>query len=90
MAFPALAQASTTQRLALVVGNNLGADLAPLHYAEEDAAKMARVLTELGGVAPADLTLLRGGNAARGGGLRPRSQARLAALRQMEPRRERC
>jgi hypothetical protein len=50
-----------TRRLAVVVGNNAGAgEQAPLHFAETDAGKLARVLTELGGVDPADLFLLQG------------------------------
>jgi hypothetical protein len=50
-----------TRRLAVVVGNNAGAgEQAPLHFAETDAGKVARVLTELGGVDPADLFLLQG------------------------------
>ncbi len=50
-----------TKRLAVVVGNNAGAgEQAPLHFAETDAGKMARVLTELGGIEPADLFLLQG------------------------------
>ena len=47
-------------RLAVVVGANRGsADRVPLRYAVSDAERFAAVLTELGGVAPADLVLLR-------------------------------
>ncbi len=55
-----LAHAETI-RLALVVGNNAGGgDLPPLRYAESDAAKVARVLVELGQVAGTDVVLLQG------------------------------
>ena len=54
-----------TKRVAVVVGNNAGnAGQTKLHYAESDAAKMGRVLTELGGVAQSDLFLLQGKNIA--------------------------
>ncbi len=57
-AVPASAE---THRVALVVGNNAGlGEQPPLHFAETDAGKMARVLVELGGVVPADLLLLQG------------------------------
>jgi hypothetical protein len=50
-----------TRRIAVVVGNNAGGPGDPaLHYAESDASKVARVLTELGGVAPADMFLVEG------------------------------
>jgi len=50
-----------TRRFAVVVAHNRGAEGQPaLQFAEADAEKLARVLTELGGVAAADLTLLRG------------------------------
>ena len=56
----ALAHAET-RRVAVIVGNNAGGpDETPLHYAETDAGKLARVLAELGGVAPDDLFLLQG------------------------------
>ncbi|QRN96776.1 caspase family protein [Archangium violaceum] len=55
---PALAD---TRRVAVLVGNNVGSgDRPPLRFAETDAGKMARVLTELGDVAPDDLFLLQG------------------------------
>jgi len=60
VAATATAQAST-RRIAVIVGNNAGnSSTAPLHFAEADAAKLAQVLGELGGVAPADLFMLRG------------------------------
>ncbi|MFZ5443895.1 MAG: caspase family protein [Myxococcota bacterium] len=50
-----------TLRFALVVGNNAGSgSLPPLRYAESDAGKFARVLLELGDVAPERLQLLQG------------------------------
>ncbi|HEY1812931.1 MAG TPA: caspase family protein [Kofleriaceae bacterium] len=53
--------AAGTHRVAIVVGNNVGnGDRPPLHYAETDAGKLAEVLVELGGVAPANLALLQG------------------------------
>ena len=56
--------AATQARYAVVMGANLGeADEAPLIFAEEDAARMAQVLTRFGGVPPENLILLRGGDA---------------------------
>jgi hypothetical protein len=56
---------ASTKRVAVIVGNNTGgADQTPLRYAETDAGKLARVLTELGGVAPDDLFLVQGKNLA--------------------------
>ena len=49
-----------TKRVAIVVGTNIGSASQPLRYAETDAEKFARVLTEPGGVEPDDLFLLRG------------------------------
>lgn len=60
VAWCAVAQAET-RRVAVIVGNNAGGpDETPLHYAETDAGKLARVLAELGGVAPDDLFLVQG------------------------------
>jgi hypothetical protein len=57
----ALPAAAGVMRVAIVVGNNTGnGDQPPLHFAESDAEKFAGVLTELGGVAPADVFLLEG------------------------------
>jgi hypothetical protein len=56
---------ASTKRVAVIVGNNQGnAGRPQLHYAGADAAKFARVLVELGGVAPADLFLLEDQSAA--------------------------
>lgn len=53
------------RRFAIVVGNNAGAsDRPPLRYAEDDAARMARALGEVGEIQPADLMLLQGRSAA--------------------------
>jgi hypothetical protein len=50
-----------TRRIAVVVGSNRGdTSHAPLRFAEQDASKFAAVLTELGGLAPSDVLLLRG------------------------------
>jgi hypothetical protein len=52
---------AATRRIAVVVGNNAGTgEYPPLRYAETDAGKMARVLTDVGEVAPDDLFLLQG------------------------------
>jgi Caspase domain len=61
VALGAPAAAAETRRVAVVVGHNTGgATERPLRYAEEDAAKMADVLVELGEVAPENLFLVRG------------------------------
>ncbi len=47
--------------MAVLVGHNVGSGARPdLRYAEQDAAKLARVLVELGGFDPHDVQLLRG------------------------------
>lgn len=52
---------AATRRVAVVVGNNAGSGARPaLQFAENDAAKVATVLTELGGLETADVFLLRG------------------------------
>lgn len=52
---------SETRRIAVVVGSNRGEPThAPLRYAEEDAVKISDVLSELGGLSPSDVLLLRG------------------------------
>jgi hypothetical protein len=54
-----------TRRVAVVVGSNRGQPThPPLRFAEQDAVKLAAVLTELGGLAPSDVLLLRGPTAA--------------------------
>ncbi|MGC4117675.1 MAG: caspase family protein [Myxococcales bacterium] len=58
LAFSAPSEAAT-RRLALVAGSNAGSGSRPaLRYAESDAAKMARVLVEVGQVAQPDVILL--------------------------------
>jgi hypothetical protein len=50
-----------TRRIAVVIGSNRGeATHAPLRFAEQDATKLAAVLTELGGLTSSDMLLLRG------------------------------
>ena len=58
---PGLASAATpARRIALVVGaNRAGADRVPLRWAVADAERFAALLTEMGGVAPADCIVLR-------------------------------
>lgn len=57
----ARAARAETRRVAVVVGQNVGAATeTPLHYAETDAVKVADVLTEVGEVDPAHLFLVRG------------------------------
>lgn len=52
---------AAVQRFAVIVGNNIGqGDDAPLRYAESDARKMAEVLRDVGGFAPAELVVLLG------------------------------
>ncbi|HZJ62528.1 MAG TPA: caspase family protein [Kofleriaceae bacterium] len=61
LALAAATAHASTQRIAVVVGNNAGSEgKTPLHFAEIDAAKLARVLSELGGVEPAHLFVLQG------------------------------
>ena len=51
-------------RVAVVVGNNVGlAGEQPLEYAEEDAERFYRLLTEIGGVDPKRAYLVKGGDA---------------------------
>jgi hypothetical protein len=60
----ALPAAADVQRFAVLVGNNRGSTNDPdLRYAESDADKLDAVLRELGGVSPANVTVLRGENA---------------------------
>ena len=55
--------AAATRRVAIVLGNNAGGPLdKPLHYAEEDAGKMADVLAQIGDVRSSDLFVLRAGS----------------------------
>ena len=58
------AAAAQVERFAVVVGNDLGQPPdAALSYAETDAARMAEVLQEVGGVRPENLIVLRGQDA---------------------------
>jgi len=55
------AHAQTGLRIAVLVGNNEGErDEVRLRYAEEDVAKMSRVLHDLGGFRSEDVVILRG------------------------------
>jgi hypothetical protein len=57
--FGAPASAAVQHRFALIAGNDQGgADTQPLRYAADDARKVHAVLTQLGGVAPADAILV--------------------------------
>jgi len=50
-----------TRRIAVIIGSNHGETThAPLRFAEQDATKLAAVLTELGGLTSSDMLLLRG------------------------------
>lgn len=54
-----------TRRIAVIIGSNRGeATHALLRFAEQDATKLAAVLTELGGLTSSDTLLLRGPTAA--------------------------
>src|SRR6266542_2839467 len=60
VALSSLASAET-RRVAVVLGNNAGGPAdKPLHYAEDDATKMADVLSQLGDVPSANLFVLKG------------------------------
>ena len=53
------ASAAGQHRFALIAGNDEGGyDTRPLRFAAEDARKVHAVLTQLGGVAPGDVTLI--------------------------------
>jgi len=53
------ASAAGQHRFALIAGNDQGGyDTRPLRFAAEDARKVHAVLTQLGGVAPGDVTLI--------------------------------
>ena len=61
---PIAEAAAAPRRFALVLGNNVGEPPAEdLRYAEDDATKVADVLTELGGYRKQDVKLLTGGTA---------------------------
>jgi len=58
------AASAQVERFAVVVGNNVGEPPdVPLRYAEVDAARMASVLQEVGGVRPENVVLLQGKDA---------------------------
>ena len=69
-----------TRRVAIVVGNNAGSgDQPPLHYAEDDAGKVARTFSEVGDVGRDDLELLQGRSLAELDAAFTRAQTRTAA-----------
>lgn len=71
--------APTQRRFALVVGNDSGGpDTKPLLYAADDARKVHRVLTELGGVPSADALLLVNRSAGELMGALGQMEARIA------------
>ncbi len=51
---------ASSQRLAVVIGNNQGNGVITLQFAESDAAKVAAAFTSVAGVAPHHLQLLQG------------------------------
>ena len=56
--------AAAVTRYALVIGNDTGdSDEPELRYAEHDATRFAATLVDLGGFAPGDVVVLRGGDA---------------------------
>jgi hypothetical protein len=64
LALTLLPGAAEARRWAVLVGNNQGdVDDAPLRFAESDARRMGAVLSEVGGVKPADEALLLGASA---------------------------
>ncbi|MFO8073116.1 MAG: caspase family protein [Polyangia bacterium] len=76
------ARADPVVRIAVVAGNNVGlARSDPLKYAQRDAARMAELLREIGGVREENLFLLRGGDP---GDLRAAFDAAAARLAESE------
>ncbi|MBW2736845.1 MAG: caspase family protein [Deltaproteobacteria bacterium] len=64
MLFGATSAQATTERFAIVIGNNLGHHpKRPLQFAEADARKFAQALMEVGGFRPERVKLLLGQNA---------------------------
>jgi hypothetical protein len=77
-----LAAHADTRWAAVVVGSNLGDTEAPLRYAERDATKVARVLTDMGTVAPEDLVQLNAPSRAQLEGALSTLHARIARWKQ--------
>jgi hypothetical protein len=64
MSLPLPAAATSSERFAIIIGNNIGAaDEPALRYAETDALRVYDVLRELGGYEPTNMALLRGADA---------------------------
>jgi hypothetical protein len=81
LALPAIARAET-RRLAILVGSNSGSSQRPaLRFAEEDAERLAGVLTELGGLDPTDLWLLKAATPAIVRGALDQAARRVASWR---------
>jgi hypothetical protein len=81
LSLPAVATAET-RRIAVVLGNNVGGPAdKPLHYAEDDATKVADVLGQLGDVPVSNLFVLRGGSRADLQGALARVSALVTAYR---------
>ncbi len=77
--FTAVDAHAETRRIAVLVGSNAGTEeRPPLRYAESDAGKLARVLTELGGVDPSDAFLVQGRDLAAVRGALAAATARVA------------
>ncbi|MBI5548677.1 MAG: caspase family protein, partial [Deltaproteobacteria bacterium] len=73
---------AATRRLAVLVGNNAGSgDRPSLRWAETDAAKLARVLVEVGEVDSEDVALRLGGSVADLEGALAQVKERLAVAR---------
>jgi len=77
------ASATVQHRFALIAGNDRGgSDTRPLRYAAEDARKMLGVLTQLGGLANDDVTLLVNQNSDQFWRALSGVESRIAAARQ--------
>jgi hypothetical protein len=80
------AESQVEHRFAVIVGSNLGEPgEEPLEFAERDAARMAEVLTRLGGVPAPNMALLRGSKASEVEEALLDVSARIAARRASAP-----
>ncbi len=78
---PATSARGETHKFAVIIGNNKGHDPdRPLRFAEQDARKFHAVLTELGGVPGANVTLILGQDAEAAWGAIRRIEAKVKAL----------
>lgn len=79
---PWAARAAPTQRVAVLVAHPTGGpDTEPLRYPARDARKLSAVLQELGGFAPADITLLAAPTAPAVAAALVQAEARVAQAR---------